>query len=189
MSILKNKPILIGLILVLVTIKFAILPIVNWQENKVLEIQKKNKQLKKGLALVDNQQDLAFELLTLQQFSLKQLQLVAGTENTAIQYQLNIQRKIEALIEKYELRSRSVSWLNKVDRDGHEEHRLEVSLAGTFKGFISLLTEIEKQKPKLALLEFRSNISKMFPNRNELGQFSGKFVVISWRAIPREQNE
>lgn len=189
MNLLDNRPLIIGLILILVGLKFVFVPVIQWQDLTMTKIAKQDKQLQKGLALVENKEELVSTLTSLKNDSRQQLQLFASDEKSSIAYQLKIQKNVETLLEKYKLKSRSVTWLTPVTKSSIEEHRLEVTLSGELKKFIQLMVEIEKQKPKLALMEFRSNISRMKPTRNKLGKFTGKFVVVGWRSTAGVENE
>jgi len=189
MNLLDNRPLIIGMILTLISIKFVLVPVIQWQNQTLVKITKQDRQLQKGLALVDNKDDLLEKFTSLKNYSRQQLKLVASDEKSPIAYQLKVQKNIESLLDKYKLKSRSVTWLAPVRKSSIEEHRLEVTLSGKLKEFIQFMVEIEKQKPKLALMEFRSNISKMKPVRNELGQFTGKFIVVGWRSTTGEVDE
>jgi hypothetical protein len=117
------------------------------------------------------------------------LALIASEEKSVLDYQLKIQKQIEALLSSLALTTRSVSWLNPL-QDGHlEEHRMEISLTGSMKSYIQFMIALEQIKPKLTIDEFRSNISKMYPNQNKLGRFNGKIVIVGWRNSLGSDNE
>lgn len=171
------------IIIGLAAIKFLLVPIFDWQNIQIKSINRQNSQLVKGLDLLANQKQLITQLQTLRHHAQRQLSLIARTDETAIVYQVNIQKQMEKLLEKYHLNARSTTWLNKVTRGNIEEHRLEIALKGSVKNFIEFISEIEQQKPKLAILEYRSIINQMSPQSHELGRFSGKFIVVGWRNI------
>jgi len=183
MTLSDNKPFLIGLIVILGAIKFILLPVVTWQETQVNSIFKQERQLAKGLQLLENKTQMIEELNSLRQFSEQQQALIALPEQSPVSYQLKIQKMIEKLLEKYQLNSRSSNWLAPVVKSNIEEHRLEIALSGNTKEFIQFLTEIEQQKPKLSLVDLRTNISKMYPTRDKLGRFTGKFTIVGWRLV------
>lgn len=189
MSILEDKKLLIGILLFLVGIKFLLMPLFDWQDAKIEQIQRYNKQLNKGNFLVKNQQTMLETVNEIKQRSASLLNKVASKADTRVSYQLKVQKEVELLMEKYELRARSVTWLKSIKSGPFDEHRLELSLAGSFKNYIRFLNEIESVSPKLNIIELRANVSKMFPKRNELGSFSGKVIVSGLNANMEANSE
>lgn len=186
---LGNRQLTLSVIAVLALIKFLLLPLFSWQNEMLNSINKQNSQLVKGLYLLENQAELTNQLQGLKQVNSKQLQLIASSESSSIAYQLNVQKKVERLLEKYQLTSRSANWLNVIERGSVEEQRLEISLRGSVKQFIEFISEVEQQSPKLALIEYRTAINNMYPNRHELGRFSGKFILVGWRNVAGVKDE
>jgi hypothetical protein len=189
MSLLDDKKRLLIVCAVLIAIKFVLLPWFEWQNTQVNQIAAIEKQLQKGLLLVNEQQELTDSISQLQDTYRTNSALIASEEKSVLDYQLKIQKKIEALLSSLALTTRSVSWLNPL-QDGHlEEHRMEISLTGSMKSYIQFMIALEQIKPKLTIDEFRSNISKMYPNQNKLGRFNGKIVIVGWRNRSRSDNE
>jgi hypothetical protein len=189
MSLLDNKKRLLIVCAVLIAIKFILLPWFEWQNTQVNQIAAIEKQLQKGLLLVNEQQELTDSISQLQGTYRTNKALIASEEKSVLDYQLKIQKQIEALLSSLALTTRSVSWLNPL-QDGHlEEHRMEISLTGSMKSYIQFMIALEQINPKLTIDEFRSNISKMYPNQNKLGRFNGKIVIVGWRNSSGSDNE
>jgi hypothetical protein len=189
MSLLDNKKRLLIVCAVLIAIKFILLPWFEWQNTQVNQIAAIEKQLQKGLLLVNEQQELTDSISQLQDTYRTNSALIASEEKSVLDYQLKIQKQIEALLSSLALTTRSVSWLNPL-QDGHlEEHRMEISLTGSMKSYIQFMIALEQINPKLTIDEFRSNISKMYPNQNKLGRFNGKIVIVGWRNGSGGDNE
>jgi len=189
MLLVNDRKLMIQIIVVLLLAKFVIVPVLEWQNEQIDIVNRQSKQLNKGLKLLENKSELVEHLGKLRSELQVQSQLIAGKGESAISYQLNVQKQIEALLEKYELTSRSITWLNPAVKGNTEEHKLELQLKGSLKNFISLIMEIEQQKPKLAVVEYKSNVSKMYPQRQKLGQFLGKLVIVGWRDISGSTDE
>jgi hypothetical protein len=189
MSLLDNKKRLLIVCAVLIAIKFILLPWFEWQNTQVNQIAAIEKQLQKGLLLVNEQQELTDSISQLQDTYRTNLALIASEEKSVLDYQLKIQKKIEALLSSLALATRSVSWLNPLQDGPFEEHRMEISLTGSMKSYIQFMIALEQIKPKLTIDEFRSNISKMYPNQNKLGRFNGKIVIVGWRNSLGSDNE
>ena len=66
---------------------------------------------------------------------------------------------------------------------------MEISLTGSTKNYIQFMMALEQIQPKITIVEFRSNISKMYPNQNKLGRFNGKIVIVGWRKNTGSVNE
>lgn len=188
MSLLDNKPLLIKIIAALVILKFAIMPIIEWQNEQAQSVAKLQKQLDKGLSLVSKHELLITETAKSKQNLNKELDKVAINSDTPLSYQLSIQKKLEQLLNKHELTARSVSWLTPFSSHSFEEHKLELMLAGELKNFTQFIIEVESIQPKISLFEMRTNVSRMFPKQNKLGRFTGKLVLVSWRNVTGDAN-
>ncbi|GAA0353825.1 hypothetical protein GCM10009092_17740 [Bowmanella denitrificans] len=180
MSKLK-KQILIGFLLVLAVLKFVIVPVLEWQDEKVAQINTLGQQLSKGTKLLAVQKELELKLQALQAQKGDVLPMLTTDEPSATQFQLQVQRKIDELMAKHELNVQNVNWLTPRPKGMAVEHRLEIRMTGGLKEYLALMIDIEQQKPKLAIVEVNSLISNMRPAGYTLGRVNGRLVISAWQ--------
>jgi len=182
-SFLDNKPLLITLIAFLAALKFILVPTLEWQEQKVIDIEKKAKRVAKGERLLTDEDELDAQLSQLTKKVTSIRKLVISEQPDAVQYQLSIQEEVEKLLSKSGLAIKRTSWLNPKKYASYEEQRMEVTINGTVKQLMQAMIAIEQLKPKIALTEMQTNLSKMKLASNRLGRVSGKIVLTGWRGI------
>lgn len=184
---LQNKTLLLSLLGILLVIKFVVQPVLEWQTAQSEQLARQSNQLEKGLALLDEQAELETRLLSLSNRRTALNGQLYGSDSDATNYQLRVQRLLEDLLEKNNLRARNSNWLSPVSDSVSEELRLEIALSGKIKDFIHFLLDVEQVKPKLAVLRIGSAINRMSSVQNKLGSFNGVVVITGWRALSDEQ--
>lgn len=187
MSILNNRPLLLSIIGVLVTVKFVVQPIFAWQDDVANKLTRQSQQLNKGLTLIENQEELRNQLDTLREKRVTLSEGLLGIDRDSTGYQLRVQRLIDELLEKNKLKARNSNWFTPVSDGVKEEQRVEIALSGKQKDFIKFLLDIENTKPKLAIVQIGSAINKMSSAQSKLGTFNGMIVVTGWRALPTSE--
>lgn len=182
MSLLSNKPVLFGIVGLLVALKFGVQPVIEWQNDKAATLKRQQRQLEKGLQLLANQQQLQQQLMLAKKNRELLTKDILGKEPDQNAFKLRVQRSIEGLIDKHQLKVRNTNWLLPTFDGVSEEHRIEISFAGDNKNLIGFLLDVEQVEPKLAVLEMSSAMSKMRPAAQKLGSFNGRLVLAAWRA-------
>lgn len=182
MSLLSNKPLMLTLIGLLLAIKFVLQPIVEWQNKKVDDIFLLERQLNKGLGLIQNEEILKSQLSQVSERLKALTKTVLGRDENVAAYQLRVQKQIEELMEKHDIVARNVNWLSPQIDGYSEEHKIEMNLSGQSKDFVLFLLDIEQTTPKMAVVEFSTLISRQYPSRKKLGNITGRLVLAGWRA-------
>ena len=183
MSLLSNKPLLLSVVAVLAAIRFVLVPFIEWQNEKLSVLNRQEMQLIKGLELLASRESLDEELSRLRNERNSLGGDFLGNDADATSYQLRVQKLINSLLEKNNLKSRNTNWLAAVDKGSLEEHKIEVSFSGKQKDLIQFLLDVEQQKPKIAVYELSGGISGMVARRNILGNTNGKVTLAGWRAL------
>jgi len=178
---LKSKW-LLGLLVGLALLKFVIVPLLVWQEDKAINIGLLKDKISKGQNLLSNQQDLELSLAELQQVEQELYKNILSQDNSETAFQLRTQKAIDILLAKYDLSVRNSNWLSPIDNGAVLEHRLELNLRGAVKDFALLTLEIEQQLPKINTIEVSGLLSNMRPAAMKLGNFNGKLIVSAWQA-------
>lgn len=183
MSLLNNRKLVIGTIAVLASLKFIVVPVIDWQNEQAAVYEKKLRQLNKGLSLLNNREELTAEIESWRAQNVQYIELMAQPAKSATSFQLAKQNDLDKLLEKHGLKAKRSNWLEHIEQGVVEEHKLELSLSGQLKDFISLVIEIEQASPRMAIVDYRMTISKMSPASHKLGNFSGTLVIASWRDL------
>lgn len=184
---LNNKPLLLGILAVLALIRFALLPVVEWQNSQVNELERSKTQLAKGLQLLEQKSELQeIEGRLLERNRVLSSKLLFNEPN-ANRMQLTIQKQLDELMAKHNLEARNTNWLTPLPLGQTEEHRLELSLSGKVEDFINFTLEVENESPRLAIVQFSQAINGMRLAQKNLGNFNGMIVISSLRKLDSEQ--
>ncbi|REL30228.1 hypothetical protein [Thalassotalea euphylliae] len=180
-ELLNNKPLMLGVIAFLAAIKFILLPVLDWQEDKLTSIGVLEERLLKTERLLSNESKMAEAVssLSVKVGGLDDLLFTQGQD--VVQFQLGHQEVIEGLLSENKLSVKRTSWLMPSKTDEYEEHKVEITVSGSFKQLMTSLLAIEGLKPKVALASYTMNISRMKASSLRLGRVSGKITFAVWR--------
>ncbi len=185
-ELLNNKPLMLGVILFLAAIKFAVAPLLEWQESKVASIAKLQERLLKTERLLLNQDKMLSTIGTIEQEVIEYDALLFTTSDDEVQFRLGHQEAIEELFVKHGLSVSRTSWLTPVQKSGYEEQMMEMTVTGSFKQLMKGLLVAESLKPKVALANYTLNVSRMRASSMRLGRVSGKITFAVWRKYKEE---
>lgn len=185
-DLLNNKPLMLGLILLLATIKFGVVPLLEWQEAKVVSIGKLEERLLKTERLLLNKDETLSTINTISQEISAYDELIFKPSSDEVQFKLGQQEIIEELFTKNGLSVSRTSWLTSVQKVGYEELMMEMTVTGSFKQLMRALLVSETMKPKIALANFTLNVSRMRASSKRLGRVSGKITFTVWRKYKEE---
>lgn len=181
MSKINRKQALLLLSAVLLLVKFALQPFLEWQESKAANIYAMQQQLTKGQALLEKQSELRQQLFRTRAAQQKILSDVAAVDVSSASFQLNTQKKVDALLQEYQLEADNISWQQPLDKDYGIEHRLEIRLSGDFRQQALFWIALESMKPKVTVLESTSSISDMSASDKDMGDFLGRMLLSFWQ--------
>ena len=170
---LLNRDGLIFILIALIALRFAVLPLVDWQQSKIADIQSKQVQLGKTIDLVNSLSDY-------QQLALK-LQSEKGNlaplfyEDTD-DSRLQIQKDIEQVFSDHNLRIERFNWVLDDRADsGLRTLRVLVGFDGQLDGVMKTMLNISAHKKIARQVEWRQNLTK---NREtDVGQSKGHVTL------------
>lgn len=183
MDMTQKQKWLISALLLLAAMKFAVLPWMQWQEEKAANVSLLSAQLSKGWALLEHQAALQQRLQKLQESEQQLLSQVVYRDDSSTAFQLRLQKQLDELMAKHNLSVRNSNWLSPVQRGTMQEHRLEMGLSGELKQLLAFMADVEQVTPKLTILEASSQISNMRPNAKKLGDFNGRILIGAWLSV------
>lgn len=170
---LLNRDGLIFILIALIALRFAVLPLVDWQQSKIADIQSKQVQLVKTFDLVNSRSDY-------QQLALK-LQSEKGNlaplfyEDTD-DSRLQIQKDIEQVFSVHNLTIERFNWVLDDRADsGLRTLRVLVGFDGQLDGVMKTMLNISAHKKIARQVEWRQNLTK---NREtDVGQSKGHVTL------------
>lgn len=186
MNISSKQKILLAFLAVLILLKFVIVPIMEWQEEKAQSIARLDEQLSKGNSLLTNQDQLEAALIAFKEQNANLKKQLVSVDSSTTAFQLRMQKMIDEWINEYELSVRNSNWLSPYPQPHAIEHRLELSLNGNVKDFIRLMIRVEQHQPKISIIEASSAINNMMPNAQKLGTFNGRLVLSAWQSAEEQ---
>jgi len=180
MQTLRNHPWLTGLLLLLLAVKFVFVPIVDWQNEQLLNIKLQTKRISRAelaLANVDNNAQLLSQLQSQSQVLHKLFYPFSEEAN----FKLQQQQWLEGLIAKHQFKINNVGWVFSAKVLGQPliKHQLSVSFEGSTFALPSLQAEIEESPQWVDISSFTFNLRGQ---RNfNLGSLSGNLDLVFYQ--------
>ncbi|ASI97588.1 GspMb/PilO family protein [Vibrio rotiferianus] len=169
MNLLNDRRALLGIVGILMLLRFGLVPLLEWQNEKWQQISSLNQRLEKSEALIERTEFIAkLETKLEAQVEKQQAQFVSGRTDDAIQLQQ--QKKIESLIKQHDLKMANTRWLGSVPQGNYTEYRLEVGLNGKISDFIGFLQSLEQQATPIRLQGWIINMRGM--SEGSIGAFT-----------------
>ncbi|NMP32950.1 hypothetical protein HII17_15435 [Thalassotalea sp. M1531] len=167
MEELKKHPFAVGLIVILVAIKFVILPILNWQNKLIDEIRLNEKRLVKTQALIQNGDLLQKNYADLLAEESKLYSLYHVTDDLG-NLQRILQRDIEDRLKNLGLKISSIGWKTpiKLDKASVSLIYIDYRIEGSSKNVINHILKLSlmAKPPKIEALNLvfqRSEVGKI----------------------------
>lgn len=177
MSLLQHKLFnrngLIFILVALIALRFAVLPLLDWQQSRISEIRSKQVQLSKTIDLVNSYSDYQQLALKLKAEKSKLAPLFyADSDDTRLQ----IQKDIEQVLSDHNLTIERFNWVLDDRADsGLRTLRVLVGFNGQLDTVMKVLLEISKHRKVARQVEWRQNITK---NREtDVGQSRGHVTL------------
>jgi hypothetical protein len=178
-----NKPLLLGLLGVLLCLRFIVTPVLEWQDKVLQETHVLQKKLDKSLAYID-------DLPKLQQLKQALTVELAGSQamNETFQdvgrYQLAKQRQLEDLFAESNANITSSNWLDPIKTAKGTTFQFRLQFAAETKNFIELHLKLSRLSKDISLTTLNLNV---FANNDKaLGRLSGILIL---RFSPKEADD
>ncbi len=177
MSLLKHKLFdrnyLIFILVALIALRFAVLPILEWQQSRISEIRSKQVQLGKTIDLVNSYSDyqqMALELKA-EKSKLAPLFYEDGDDT-----RLQIQKDIEQVLIDHNLTIERFNWVLDDRADsGLRTLRVLVGFNGQLDAVMRVLLDISKHRRVARQVEWRQNLTKS--RKTDVGQSRGHVTL------------
>lgn len=154
MEIFKQKPYLLTLLVVLASVKFIVMPILDWQNNKLVELRLSEKRLAKSEYAIANQDKIEPRLASLnEQVGATNSRLFPHQdENT---FKLEQQKQLESLIARLGLKVNGIGWLNSTSSDDAiMRYQMQLNVGGDGVKIPQLFAAIEGGERWISIDDF-----------------------------------
>ena len=179
---LRNKPLLLAILAILVLARFVLVPLQQQQQAQYQQLDALTKRLQRSEALLEQKQTLE-SLQAEQQQQLSQLLQPFPLVANSSQYRLQLQQQLQKLAAAQGVSVTFFDWLSDTPLQVFNLQRGRVSLRikGTAANVMQLHTQIEQQFPHFMLRDLRSSW------RGDLNQFSEIELTLLFEADYRLQ--
>lgn len=174
----------IGALAILMMLKFAVVPLFDWQNRQLGSIANLQKRVSKSQNVIAHQSQIS---KSQQQISgqLKAINSLFIPYKAEGEFKLAMQQQLEQTVARNQLQITSSNWLPSILVANGQlmRHQLRLSIKGNMLDFTNLITELESATPKAELKTFNINIKGQ--NSERLGGVSGTLELAFYM---RKQN-
>ena len=176
MAELKQHALLLLMLAILVSVKFIIVPVIDWQNTLVADIQLLEKRSQKVTRII------AEKGKTIKLNQLLNKEVERGNElffpyQTQSKFKLSQQKLIESLLDEYQLKSQNIGWQTPSELTSLQviKHPLQLRFSGKTLDVIKFIAAIEKLEKNIEIIDF--NLSLKRQNEDSLGQCNGRVTL------------
>ncbi|WP_448546876.1 hypothetical protein [Thalassotalea fusca] len=176
MEDLKKHPYLLLCLVVIAIIKFAIVPIYDWQAQKLNKIALLEKRFSKIENVLENKEN-AIELL-------QKLQKNKSIETSLFfkyapgaQFKIEQQKRLESVLGELNLQADNFAWqtIEHIDALDADMYSAELRFSGKVTNAIKLMIALEAISPYHQISDFNYGIKRQ--RKNDLGRVTGKITL------------
>lgn len=176
MAELKKHALLLLILIILVSAKFIILPVIEWQNTIVADIKLLDKRSQKVTRVI-TQNDNTIKLNQLLSEEVKRGNELFFPYQTPSKFKLSQQKLIESLLDKYQLKSQNIGWQTSSELTSLYiiKHPLQLRFSGKTLDVIKFIAAIEKLEKNIEVIDFNLSLKKQ--NESSLGQCNGRVTL------------
>lgn len=165
---LNNKPLLIGIVLLLAALRFLIVPWMDYQDEQRQQLETLTKRLVRSEALLEFKEQL-YQQKDKQDIVVAKFTGKLEQSASVQQYQLELQQRLQQLIENKNAKLELFDWLSDSDLKALNMHRARINLrfTGQLSDVIGIHLMIEQQFPFAQILDLNTSwIGNLGKGRN-----------------------
>jgi hypothetical protein len=164
---------LIFILIALIALRFAVLPLLDWQQTRISEIRSKQAQLGKTIDLVNSYVD--YQLLA-SKLKTEKSKLAPLFYEDSDDTRLQIQKDIEKVFSDHNLTIERFNWVLDVrEESGLRTLRVLVGFNGQLDGVMKTLLDISSHKKIARQVEWRQNLTKI--RETDVGRSKGHVTL------------
>lgn len=168
----NNLLVILGLI---IFVKFVLVPVIEWQDEAVLQLSALHKRLNKSESFINELPKLTSEKEKLASY-LNQLKSNVDTYSNISNYQIGKQKDIETLFKQNSLTIKSFNWQDTIETDKGSQLKLMIQYSGMLKDFLSLHLQMSKFNQSVEVTNLGLNIRGQ--DEASMGIITGSIVFV-----------
>lgn len=176
---MKDKPVLLLVLGVLLLARFILVPIFDWQEETLTSTQHLQKKLNKSKAYLDDLPALQAHKEALEQ-ALTVRRAESELFNDVNRYQIAKQRQFEAIFEQNQIVITSSNWLEPIPTEKGVIVLLRLKFHGKVKSFLASHLQLSGVSKSISITNLSLSISGQ--GSDSLGNVNGN-VIIRFNAL------
>lgn len=176
MNELKQHGWLLIIILILMVIKFIVVPTIEWQNEVIANIQLLERKQGKVINLLENKSENNIVNEKLTSYTEQGNRLFFSYQQDSI-FKLSQQKVLESLLAKHGLIAENIGWQasTKLEELSATRYLIQIRFKGEAINVIDFMLAIESQKQLISIKDF--NISVIGQNRDTLGRMNGQISL------------
>lgn len=186
MSFLRNHPFLSILLIILLSLKFIIVPVFQWQETLIWDVFQSNKRLVKSQNAIEKIGENQTQKKLLESSDLSLASLFYPQQNEP-DFKLAQQQWLEKLVSQHNLKLTNIGWLNSatlLDKPV-TKHSLSLNVEGETFALPSFHLALMNNSQWLDITSFSLNLTGQ--NVNSLGRFKGTMEIVFYQLNTTEE--
>lgn len=176
MNELKKHSLMLGLMCSLILIKFVIVPVYEWQDDKLAKIQLLAKK-KEKIAGALTQETTFSEAAALLAKQVKKANNVFFPYQKEASFKVSQQKLIESLVKKYSITASNVGWqvTTPIPEYNLVSYQLRVQFVGKTLNVIDFITALETYPSTIIINDFYFGVKQQ--QKKNLGSINGWFIL------------
>ena len=186
MQALRNYPYLTGLLVLLLVLKFLLVPLIQWQNETLWSIKQNHKRLSRADTATVNISANQRQLGTLK-LQLEQIQSVFYPPQKEASFKLEQQQLLESVLAEHNFKVSNIGWTYSAQVLGQPliKHQLSVSFDGQTFDLPNLYLALDNNSQWIDVLGFSFNL--IGQNENSLGKFRGSLDLVFYQHAGNER--
>lgn len=179
----NKRKLMLGVLAVLLLTRFIFVPIFDWQQEQIDQIEEKEQRLVKTNNIITRLPQVELALAQLKESNQKQetRYFKQPLSNT---FKLQLQQNAEKLFAEYELKVTNFNWVAEIP-DKITQARAKISFEGATKDFAKLQLEIAQRSKLLNIAQWTMHIKRM--NDHSLGNVKGNILLTAYNIAPKPE--
>lgn len=181
MQEIKKHKMALSLIALLVSIKFILIPILEWQDEQLVEISLLEKQTSRIDKVLDNKQQIEDYSARLKNTlaSSEQLFLLASDSSA---FELAQQQWLESKLKQYDLDANNIGWTPPYqDADSKlQGHNVQLNIDGKTTNIIAFIQDLQSQLHYIEIQAFNISLKRQSNLRLGTGRTRLNLVFYRW---------
>lgn len=181
----NKRKLMLGVLGLLILIRFILIPVFDWQQEQINEINEKEQRLSKTDNIITRLPyvNAASDKLKKSNSKLQERYFNQPSLNT---FKLQLQQKIEKLFSEHNLKVTNFNWVIEIPGE-ITQVRAKISFEGTTKDFAELQLNIAQLPKLLEIAQWTLHVKRM--NANSLGKVKGDILITAYNIVSEQETQ